>query len=283
MLAVARRPRMIGLLLLFLLAAAVCARLGVWQLDRAHERGDLADRQAAAEAQNQGPEGLGALLAPQSTFPGDLVGRQAWVAGEYVPGTQMLVEGRAHDGEAGFLVLTALRVSDDGTGGASWADLSGPPVLPVVRGWVPATTDGSQPDVDDVVLDEPVGPVRLSGYLQASEALGQGSTVPGRTDSISSASLANTWGGPIYSGYLVVSSAEPAQDDAIVLLDRPSIEGGDGLNLQNLFYALQWWIFGGFAVLLWLRLVRDESRGEEKTVDEDPFGAVARAESGTSA
>jgi cytochrome oxidase assembly protein ShyY1 len=278
MVSVALRPRMIGLLLLFLLAAAVCARLGVWQLDRAHERGDLADRQAAAEAQNQGPEGLGALLEPQSTFPGDLVGRQAWVEGEYVPGTQMLVEGRAHDGEPGFLVLTAMRVSEDGTGGASWADLSGAPVLPVVRGWVPATTDGSDPDVDASVLAEPAGTVRLAGYLQASEALGQGSSVPGRTDSISSASLANVWGGPIYSGYLVVSSSQPSQADAIVLLDRPSIEGGDGLNLQNLFYALQWWIFGGFAVLLWLRLVRDETRGEEKSADEDPFGALARAE-----
>jgi cytochrome oxidase assembly protein ShyY1 len=278
MLSVARQPRMIGLLLLFLLAAAVCARLGVWQLDRAHERGDLADRQAAAGARSQGPESLGALLAPQSTFPGDLVGRQAWVEGEYVPSTQMLVEGRAHDGEPGFLVLTALRVSDDGTGGASWAELSGPPVLPVVRGWVPATADGSEPDVDAEVLAEPAGPVRLSGYLQASEALGQGSDVPGRTDSISSASLANVWGGPIYSGYVVVSSSDPAQPAGIELLDRPSIEGGDGLNLQNLFYALQWWIFGGFAVLLWLRLVRDETRDGEKTADEDPFGALARAE-----
>lgn len=269
---------MIGLLLLFLLAAAVCARLGVWQLDRAQERGRLAETQAAAEAQSQGPEALGSLLAPQSTFPGNLVGRQTWVEGEYVPGTQMLVEGRAHDGDAGFLVLSALRVSEDGTGAASWADLSGAPVLPVVRGWVPATADGSEPDVSDVVLADPTGPVRLAGYLQASEALGQGSDVPGRTDSISSASLANTWGGPIYSGYLVVSSADPAQADAIVLLDRPSIEGGEGLNLQNLFYALQWWIFGGFAVLLWLRLVRDEARGEVKSADEDPFGALARAE-----
>lgn len=278
MLSVARQPRMIGLLLLFLLAAAVCARLGVWQLDRAHERGDLADRQAAAEAQSQGPEGLGALLEPQSTFPGDLVGRQAWVEGEYVPGTQMLVEGRAHDGAQGFLVLTALRVSDDGTGGASWAELSGPPVLPVVRGWVAATADGAEPEVAAAVLAEPTGTVGLSGYLQASEALGQGSDVPGRTDSISSASLANVWGGPIYSGYVVVSSSDPAQPAGIELLDRPSIEGGDGLNLQNLFYALQWWIFGGFAVLLWLRLVRDETRVGEKSADEDPFGALARAE-----
>ena len=35
---VARQPRMIGLLLVFVLAALVCGRLGAWQLDRAYER-----------------------------------------------------------------------------------------------------------------------------------------------------------------------------------------------------------------------------------------------------
>ena len=32
-------------------------------------------------------------------------------------------------------------------------------------------------------------------------------------------------------------------DPAIALLDRPSLPD-EGVNLQNLFYALQWWIFG---------------------------------------
>src|SRR5690606_31769991 len=44
-------------------------------------------------------------------------------------------------------------------------------------------------------------------------------------------------------------------------LPRPTIEGGTGLSRQNLFYARQWWVFGGFAVLLWVRLVRDEAAG----------------------
>ena len=46
----------------------------------------------------------------------------------------------------------------------------------------------------------------------------------------------------------------------MVLLDPPT-KPGSGLNIQNLAYAAQWWIFGAFAVLLWLRLVRDEARG----------------------
>ncbi|MHA7132248.1 SURF1 family protein [Oerskovia turbata] len=254
---VARSPRMIGFLLLFLLAAGVCARLGVWQLDRAYQRAELAEQHEIAEAETAGPEGLGVLLPPQSTFPGEIVGRQAWVEGEYEPDGQLLVAGRALDGETGYLVLTPLRVSDDGTGGESWADLSGAPVLPVVRGWVPTA--------DAAALEVPTGEVRVAGYLQASEADGDGDLPAGQTDSISSAALANAWGNPIYGGYLVLKESDPAQlaaaDGGPRLLPRPMIEGGTGVNLQNAFYALQWWIFGLFAVALWVRLVRDEAAG----------------------
>lgn len=273
MLAVALRPRMLVLLVVFLAAAAVCARLGVWQLDRAQARGDLAAAHAAVELASHGPESLGALLEPQTTFPGDLVGRQAWVEGEYDASGQLLVAGRAHDGQDGFLVLTPMRVSEDGTGGESWADLSGAPILPVVRGWLGVDEAGNPAATADE-LAPPEGTVRLTGYLQASEAKGYAQLPAGQTDSISSASLANDWGGPIYAGYAVAISSDPAQDAALALLDRPSIEGGDGLNLQNLFYALQWWIFGAFAVALWLRTVRDEARGGDATDDLNPFAAL---------
>ncbi|MFF2621892.1 SURF1 family protein [Oerskovia jenensis] len=264
--AVARSPRMIGFLLLFLLAAGVCGRLGVWQLDRAYERAELAEQHEVAEAEAAGPEGLGVLLPPQSTFPGELVGRQAWVEGEYEPEGQLLVAGRALDGRTGYLVLTPLRVSDDGTRGASWADLSGPPVVPVVRGWVPAADAA-----DAAALEVPTGEVRLTAYLQASEAAGTGGLPEGQTDSISSAALANAWGNPIYGGYLVLMESDPAQvsaaDGGPHLLPRPTIEGGNGVNVQNAFYALQWWIFGLFAVALWVRLVRDEAAGGRKRSD----------------
>jgi len=264
--AVARSPRMIGFLLLFLLAAGVCGRLGVWQLDRAYQRAELAEQHEIAEAEAVGPEGLGVLLPPQSTFPGELVGRQVWVEGRYEPQGQLLVAGRALDGRTGFLVLTPLRVSDDGTGGESWADLSGPPVVPVVRGWVPTA------DAEDAAgLEVPSGEVRVTAYLQASEAAGTGGLPAGQTDSISSAALANAWGNPIYGGYLVLMDSDPAQpaaaDGGPRLLPRPTIEGGNGVNVQNAFYALQWWIFGAFAVALWVRLVRDEAAGGRKRTD----------------
>ncbi|WP_430594478.1 SURF1 family protein [Isoptericola sp. QY 916] len=279
--AVALQPRMIGILLLFLLAAAVCGRLGVWQLDRAYQRAELAAQQEAAEQASHGPEALGDLLPPQTSFPGELVGTEAWVTGEYEPEGQMLVAGRALDGRTGYLVLTPLRVTDDGTGGASWADLSGPPVLPVVRGWV------DSPTPDAASLDVPDGEVRVTGWLQASESVQEGAEPlpdnpdgPPLTDSISTGALVNTWGGPIYSGYVVLTTSDPAQATAAeggpALLPRPVLEGSDGVNLQNLFYALQWWVFGLFAVVLWIRLVRDEAagtkRGRTHDDSDDPVG-----------
>ena len=99
----------------------------------------------------------------------------------------------------------------------------------------------------------------MTGYLQASEQAGTG-VADGQTDAISSAELLNSWGGPIYTGYLVVVVVGPGAVGAVALLDPPT-KPGAGLNIQNLAYAAQWWIFGAFAVLLWLRLVRDEARG----------------------
>ncbi|MBB2922603.1 SURF1 family protein [Cellulomonas cellasea] len=278
---------MLVLLLVLLAAAAVCARLGVWQLDRAEIRGASEAAERRAEQAAAEPVGIGTVLAPQTTFRGELVGQHVTARGAYEPAGQLLVEGRALDGRTGYLVLTPLRVHDadpragadagegDGAGadgaGAAAADGAGvdgdaadvpgatragagDPVLPVVRGWV------ADPD-DAAALAVPEGEVTVSGYLQSSEGAGDGGTRPGRTDAISSAALVNAWGGPIWSGYVVLTRSEPDQGDALAQLPPPT-RAGSGLNVQNLAYAAQWWIFGGFALVLWIRMVRDEARGD---------------------
>ncbi|WP_249667322.1 SURF1 family protein [Cellulomonas fengjieae] len=230
------RPRMLLLLVVLLTAAALCARLGAWQLDRAQVHGAATAERHAAELAAAPAVPIDDVLEPQTTFVGDLVGRKVAVSGSYDATGQLLVTGRAHDGTTGLLVLTPLRTPD----GA---------VLPVVRGWVATPADADAP---------PAGSVDVTGYLQASEQAGAG-VRDGQTDAISSAELLNSWGGPIYTGYLVLSTPEPAPGGP-ALLDPPT-KPGTGLNIQNLAYAAQWWIFGGFAVLLWLRMVRDEARG----------------------
>ncbi|GAB3160396.1 hypothetical protein GCM10027059_08320 [Myceligenerans halotolerans] len=287
--AVARQPRMIVLLLVFLLAAGGCGWLGKWQLDRAFERAELAAEQEARELAAAGPAGLGEVLEPQASFPGELVGRQVEVTGEFEADRQVLVAGRVgRSGEVGYLVLSPLRVSEDGSGGESWAELSGAPVLAVVRGWV------DEPGAAD---DPPSGSVTVTGWLQAGEAASEAAAVEAQPaaagpdadpaeDDASSAdpdaasaatggdgrawpvvhgialgALVQEWGGPIYSAYVVDAATEGA---ALEQLPRPMIEGGTGVNLQNAFYALQWWVFGGFAVALWIRLVRDEMAGGKR-------------------
>ncbi|MBO3094130.1 SURF1 family protein [Cellulomonas dongxiuzhuiae] len=239
----ALRPRMLGLLVVLLAAAAVCGRLGAWQLERAEVRGVASAEREAARIVTADPEPLTGLLAPGETFSGDLVARKAVVTGTYDDDATLLVTGREHDGRTdGYLVLTPLRVPT--------AD--GEAVLPVVRGWSP-TAD---------VAAAPAGDVEVVGWLQVAEEAGS-ALADGRTDAISAAQLLAAWGGPIYTGYLVVQSSDPqdpATADGLDGLDPPT-RAGSGLNVQNLAYAAQWWIFGLFAVGLWWRLVRDEAAG----------------------
>lgn len=269
-------PRMLGLLLVLMLAAAACARLGVWQLERAQVRGEASAR-SEAQAQGSGPPTpLAEVLEPQTPFPGELVGRRVQTSGTFDAVNQLLVPGRAHENRSGYLVLTPLRVGEPGAGTAGGeADAEAPdggdarrPVLPVVRGWVPTVEAAAALD------PPPGGPVSVTGYLQAGEASGEAGLPVGQVGGISPGELVNRWGGPIYTGYLVVSAVDPTQDTDIALLDPPTLAGSD-LNLQNVAYALQWWLFGGFALLLWLRLVRDEAveaeEGEEEGPDDAPL------------
>lgn len=251
-------PRVVVMFVVMVAAVAVCANLGIWQLSRAYERGTQAEQHRLDELAQAGPRDLADVLEPQRTFPGAAVGASVAVTGTFEE-DQLLVSGREVDGQIGYLVLTPLRVSDDGSGGTSWSGLSGAPVLPVVRGWVASPADAPA---------APTGEVAVVGYLQSSEAVGDGAVVDGVTDSIASGQLTNRWGGPIYTGYLVVSSTTPADSAALTLLPRPTVQGGEGVNMQNLFYALQWWIFGLFAIGLWVQLLRDEARAE---ADPDAF------------
>jgi cytochrome oxidase assembly protein ShyY1 len=249
---------MLVLLVVLLAGAAVCARLGIWQLDRAGIRAQEADPAVTAE---QAPPPLAEVLAPQTSFTADLVGRHVTVTGRYEADGQLLVVDRALDGRTGSIVLTPLRV----VGGAGDGAL-----LPVARGWVASPDDAPAP---------PAGEVTVTGYLQASEAAGALDAGAGTAQGISTAQLVNVWGGPIWSGYLVLADSSAGSDDAVQRLPAPQVGGEAGLDLRNLGYALQWWIFGLFAVGLWIRMVRDEAAGpvadEDAVAIREPAGGAS--------
>ncbi len=274
------RPRMLGLLVLLLAAAAVCGRLGAWQLERAEVRGAAAEERRAAEIAAARPVPLDDVLVPGASVTGEMVARKVVATGTWEPGT-LLVEGRAHDGTTeGALVLTPLRVDAADAGepharepgaGDPGAD-GGGALLPVVRGWTPGA---------DPVPDLPAGPVTVVGWLQGGEEAGA-AVVGGRTDAISPAQLVHVWDAPVYTGYLVVASVEPADPADLELLDPPT-RAGTGLNIQNLAYAAQWWIFGLFAVGLWWRLVRDEAAGRPPIPGDEGADGAGGAGDGTDA
>ena len=239
----ALRPRMLLLLVVLLAAAAVCARLGVWQLERAEVRGAASAAREAERIVTADPVPLADLLAPGETFTADLVAHKVVVTGTYDDASTLLVTGRAHGERTdGHLVLTPLRVETD----------DGPAVLPVVRGW---SADADVPPAPD-------GDVEVVGWLQFAEEAGA-PIADGRTDAISAAQLLGAWGGPIYTGYLVVQTSDPVDPAEAAGLEglAPPTRAGSGLNVQNLAYAAQWWIFGLFAAGLWWRMVRDEAAG----------------------
>lgn len=129
-------PTLVTLLLLPLLAG-----LGVWQLNRAEEKRQLQneyDRYRDAPAWQ-----LGTALESAET----LRFRKVKARGEYETGHEILLDNRVHRGQAGYHVITPLRIEN--------SDLR---VL-VNRGWVAAGADRGQPPA----IETPVGKVTISG------------------------------------------------------------------------------------------------------------------------
>ena len=236
-------PRMLALLVALLAAAAVCGLLGAWQLDRARERGEAAAAQQAAEeaadAAGAAPVPLAQALAPQTSLGGELLSLRVTATGEF-RGEEVLVADRVVDGRLGLLVVTPLWVPIDG----------GEAVIAVVRGWVPDAASAAR-------YPAPEGEVTVVGHLRGSEATGRDTMPEGQVDAIAAGELVNRWGGPIWSAYLLAAEIDPPSPGLVI---APLPEPETGLNIQNLAYALQWWIFGGFALAVWIRLVRDEAR-----------------------
>jgi surfeit locus 1 family protein len=109
-------------------ASGVTASLGLWQLDRARQKDQL---QAAIQARSVMPPLKNAEL--QGT---DQHHRVAQLVGQWKPETLVHLENRPMNGQAGFVVLTALDLGD------------GRAVL-VQRGWQPR-------DLRDRTLTQPV-------------------------------------------------------------------------------------------------------------------------------
>ncbi|MET8946021.1 SURF1 family protein [Streptomyces sp. NPDC004542] len=232
-------PRWWGINVFVLLAVPFCVFMGSWQLSRFEAR--VQDHRDATERAASDRREAARPLAELLPVDQNTSGRRVTATGRY--GKQLLVPGRELDGRNGFYVLTLLRT---GSGRA----------LPVVRGWLPGTADPAEAPAP------PAGEVTVTGALQASETPGDngvsaaGGLPAGQTAAISSASLVNLVPYRLYDAWVTLDKG-----DAGMKAVPASVPAGSGLDLkafQNLGYTGEWFVFAGFVVFMWFRLLRRE-------------------------
>ena len=232
-------PRWWGINVFVLLAIPFCVFMGSWQLSRFEARVDD-HRDAKAQAESSRTEAARPLAA---MLPVDKAtsGKQVTATGRYAE--QLLVPDRQLDGKNGYYVLTLLRTD-------------GGKALPVVRGWLPGSADSAKAPAP------PSGEVTVTGALQASETPGQngvsarGGLPAGQTAAISSASLVNLVPYDVYDAWVTLDTADAGMTTVPV-----SATPDTGLDLkafQNLGYTGEWFVFAGFVVFMWFRMMRRE-------------------------
>jgi cytochrome oxidase assembly protein ShyY1 len=216
---------------------AIATGLGLWQYYAWHQH--RAD--AARDLANDPPVALSTVMSGDSPFPGRSVDKPVKFTGHWV-GDNIYVADRIHDGRRGYWVVTAAMV--DGTESA----------MPVVRGWSPT------PDASPAV-----GATSVVGWLQPTEGSGPPDDDP-QDDVIPMmriASLVEHVDADLYSGFVIARTIPHQQGLAHV---QPAAQPGVSMftGLRNLFYAVEWWVFGAFALFIWFRWCRDSQELEDR-------------------
>ena len=214
-----------------LLVSAVCARLGVWQLSRLHQR--RAVNATVLRARTEPPISLD---APGARDSASLAYRRVSATGRYDRGRELVLRGQAYMGTPGIYVVTPLRLRDSDT------------ALLVLRGFVPAA-DAVRADLK--ALDES-GELSVTGL---AEPIGSGGGQPLVVEGSS------TWArldlralqGALPYPVLPVALRQ-APDSALPRyprrLDAPEVDDGPHLN-----YAVQWFLFSVMGIAFALVVV----------------------------
>ncbi|WP_345803478.1 SURF1 family cytochrome oxidase biogenesis protein [Microbacterium sp. AZCO] len=240
---------------LCLVVAGVFAWLGQWQLGRALQTDPTPP--GATEVVRPIDE----VVQPGEYLTDSLIGQQVEVSGSFVPGDFLIVSTRYNDGDEGYWVTGQLRV--DGT--------PGPTSVAVAVGWA-KTMDEARAAAEKLEKDAAAGgsPVTVRGRLIADE----GPVTPPRGSDpqtmtrMSPAALLGQWhdvdGLSVYRQYVASQSAPAGLTD---IHSSPPTEGS-GVNWLNIFYAIEWAVFAGFAFYLWYRLAKDAWEKEVEDLED---------------
>jgi cytochrome oxidase assembly protein ShyY1 len=239
-------PRWLGYAALTLVAATVMVFLGLWQLDRYHQRTDINNRidagavatPVAIERVVPGPEtgskGVGPAPAKSVTWT------RVTATGHFDREHEVLIRGRTVDGSVGFEVVTPLIL---GNGTAVLVD----------RGWVAPAPGGAL--VAPAVPAAPSGEVTVDGRLHAPESRGTAPQTVGshlETRRITPHAMAEVMPYPLFNAYIGADKTPPGLSPV-----TPEKENA----LQNGGYVIQWWLFAAGALYGFYYVARKEARG----------------------
>jgi surfeit locus 1 family protein len=240
---IARRPRWIGALVLALAIAGGFAALGQWQLSRSFESG------AAPVEQTEDVVALDTVSLPQQPVPALATGQLVTVDARFVNSDYVVLSDRFNDLDSapGFWVV-GHGITPDGAS------------LAVALGWAATEADADRA-MGDLAKSPPDG--TITGRYLPTESPQESDFEAGKRSALAVSELVNLWATPadgVYGGYLVADAAA----SGLVAIDSPRPLSEVSLNLLNVFYAIEWVVFAGFAIFLWYRLVRDtwEVEGE---------------------
>ena len=211
-------------MLVLLLAAAIFARLGVWQLGRLRQR--RAANQEVIKARAEPPIPLN---GPGGRDSATLAQRWVTATGRYDRRHEMVLRGQSYQGTPGVHVVTPLQLR-----GSDTAAL-------VIRGFVPAP-DAVRADLDS--LDEP-GEQSVTGLAQPiGSGGGRPLPVSGRSTwaRLDLTALTPTLPYPILP-FAILQTPDSTLPHYPLRLAPPDVDDGPHLS-----YAVQWFLFSAMAV-----------------------------------
>ncbi len=242
MIRTALRPGWLALLGLLVVVVWSFYQLGMWQIGVSSNE---ASREHAVAQAARPTEPLAEVTAPHQPFPADGAGLSVTTEGEYAAQHQFLVPGRVLEDEPGYWVVTPVRTEASGE----------PAMLPVVRGFVADPADADRPGP---------GTVRVTGTLAPSESPGEaadlGALPEGQRAAVDTADLVNVWDDPVYNAFIFLVEEEPLTTSGAVERIPPPVFGDSGIVWRNFGYGLQWFVFAGFAVYMYLRFLRQAAQ-----------------------
>jgi len=245
------RPRWIGALVLAMAVAAGFAWLGQWQLGRAIESG------TEVVSPTEHMSELSSVAKPDGPIRDAATGQLVTATGSFNPHDYTLIADRINRGKTGYWVAGHFTLGTP--------DASGRPVaLAVARGWAP-TRAAAEAAVQRLAA-RPAEAVTITGRLLPTEAPvfpGDGQN-PATMTTMSAAHLYNVWtdvaGTDVYEAYVVEHQRLPGLS---AIYSPPPIQQVT-LNWLNVFYAVEWAVFAGFALYFWYRVVKDAKEREDE-------------------